>query len=173
MKMKLTTYEPPATLPSCCIGDFHTVEYYDENGKMTGKSYCGISEQGANTYPVKAVYIDDDAKRFLWRQAYDRLDNTDRKAALAVFPDLLEKDAAKLKTPRDIVTIALLNIRKYFGETCTRCGGSGSYAVSVAYTEVDDGVCHKCGGSGKQTPRLTDKKVAEIAKFFTERRQNK
>lgn len=110
MKIKLTTYEPPATLPAACICDFHTVEYYDENGKMTGKAYHGISEQGANTYPVKAVYIDDDAKRFLWRQAYDRLDSTDCKAVLAVFPDILEKDAAKLKAVHDIVTIARLNI---------------------------------------------------------------
>ena len=30
MKIKLTTYEPPADLPACCICDFHTVEYYDE-----------------------------------------------------------------------------------------------------------------------------------------------
>ena len=59
------------------------------------------------------------------------------------------------------------------GEPCARCGGSGSYARSVAYTKVDDGICHKCNGSGKQLPRLTDKKIAEIAKFFTERRQNK
>ena len=173
MKIKLITYEPPASLPSCCIGDFHTVEYYDESGNMTGKAYCGISEQGANTYPVKAVYVDDDAKRFLWRQAYDRLDNTDRKAIAAVFPDILERDAAKLKAVHDIVHIARVNIRKHFGEPCARCGGSGSYARSVAYTKVDDGICHKCNGSGKQLPRLTDKKIAEIAKFFTERRQNK
>lgn len=173
MKIKLTTYEPPANFPACCICDFHTVEHYDESGKMTGKSYCGISVEGANTYPIKAVYIDDDAKRFLWRQAYDRLDNTARKAVLSVFPDILEKDAAKLKTVNDIVKIARLNIRKHFGEPCARCGGSGSYARSVAFTLVDDGICHKCGGSGKQLPRLTDKRVAEIAKFFTERRQSK
>lgn len=101
MKIKLTTYEPPADLPACCICDFHTVEYYDESGNITGKAYCGISEQGAATYKVKAVYIDDDAKRFLWRQNFDRLDNTDRKAILAVFPDILQKDAATLKTVTD------------------------------------------------------------------------
>lgn len=171
MKTKLTTYEPPASRPHRLF--FYTIEHYDESGKMTGKSYCGISEQEANTYPVKAVYIDDDAKRFLWRQAYDRLDNTDRKTVLAVFPDILERDAAKLKAVHDVVKIARLNIRKHFGEPCTRCGGSGNYALSVAFTEIDNGICHKCGGSGKQLPRLTDKKIAEIAKFFTERRQNK
>ncbi len=170
MKIKLTTYEPPANLPVC---DFHTVEYYDESGKMTCKAYHGISEQGANTYPEKAVYIDDDVKQFLWRQAYDRLDSTDRKAVLAVFPDILEKDGAKLKAVHDVVTIARLNIRKHFGEPCARCCGSGSYARLVAFTLVDDSICHKCCGSGKQLPRLTDKKVAEIAKFFTERRQSK
>lgn len=164
MKIKLTTYEPPSNLP---VYDFHTVEYYDESGKMTGKAYCGISEQGANTYPIKAVYIDADAKRFLWRQTYDRLDNTDKKALLAVFPDILRKDAATLKAVRDIVAIARAKIRKHFGVPCARCGGSGSYARSVAFTLVDDGICHKCGGFGKKLPRLTDRKVAEIAKFFT------
>lgn len=150
-------------MPVC---DFYTVEYYDESGKMTGKAYCGISEQVANTYPVKTVFVDDDAKRFLWWQAYNRLDNTDKKVLSAVFPNILEKDAAKLKVPSDIVAIARAKIRKYFGVPCARCGGSGSYARSVAFTLVDNGICHKCGGFGKQLPRLTDKKVLEMAKFF-------
>lgn len=173
MKTKLTTYVPPADFPACCVGDFYTIEHYDENGKMTGISYHGISTDVPRTCAVKAVYIDDDVPRFLWRQDFDRLNDRDRKSVLAVFPDILEKDAVKLKAVRDIVTIARKNILKHFGEVCTRCGGSGSYAQSVAWTRVCNGICHKCVGTGKQLPRLTDKKVAEIAKFFTERRQGK
>ena len=173
MKIKLTTYEPPADLPACCICDFHTVEYYDESGNITGKAYCGISEQGAATYKVKAVYIDDDAKRFLWRQNFDRLDNTDRKAILAVFPDILQKDAATLKTVNELAKLARLYIMRHFGKPCTRCGGSGSYALSVAYTELHDGICHKCGGGGKELPRLTEKMIAKMTQDVIERRQAK
>lgn len=173
MKLKITTYELPEKYSFMKDPDFYTVEHYNENGELTGKGYYGISEQSERDCPVKAVYIDDDAKRFLWRREYDQLNDTDRRAILAVFPDILERDAAHLKKVCEIVKIASVNILKHFGETCSRCGGSGSYAQSVAFTLVSNGICHKCGGRGTQLPRLTDKKVAEIAKFFTERRQGK
>jgi hypothetical protein len=171
MKMKLTVYEPPENFPTVC--DFRAIEYYNKNGDTVGKCFCGLSEETAKKCAVKAVYFDDDAKRFLWRQSYDRLAEIDRKAVLAVFPDILQWDAADLKDVRYIVKYARKNIQRHFGEVCDRCGGTGSYARSVAFTVVDNGICHKCGGTGKVLPRLTNKKVAEMANFFTDRRQGK
>lgn len=42
----------------------------------------------------------------------------------------------------------------------------GNYARAVAFTKVDNGVCHRCGGRGKVLPRLTNKLFAEISKHF-------
>lgn len=146
--------------------------YYSEGGNADGvvtyRSYHGITEERAKTTPIKEVYEGVAAEVKLWDMAFNDLPDKDKQTVLSVFPTLLERDKTKLKSPHKIITIARAKIRKHFGVTCPRCGGSGSYARSVAYTEIDDGVCHLCGGSGKSLPRLTEKKLAEIKAFFTE-----
>lgn len=144
--------------------------YYSENtnadGSIKSWGYCGISEERAKITPIKEVYEGVAATVKLWDMAFDNLSDKDKQIVLSVFPNLLERDKTKLKPPCEIISIARAKIRKHFGITCSRCGGSGSYARSVAYTEVDDGICHLCGGSGKSLPRLTDKKLAEIKNYF-------
>lgn len=145
--------------------------FFDENGKITRDSYVNLTPERAETLTVKETLTDASAKSRLWEIGFaDYTTPPDKKAILAVFPDLLERDKTKLKSPREIRDIAYRKIKKQFAVTCPRCGGSGSYARSVAYTEIDDGVCHLCGGSGKSLPRLTDKKLAEIKAFFMERK---
>lgn len=145
----------------------HYAEYSDKNGNVTGKSYAMISNSQAATLPILAVYEGKDAAAAFWDMEYAELTEKERETIMSVFPTLPQKDKSTLKHPRDILEIALARILKHFGVTCQRCGGSGSYARSVAFTIVDNGVCHKCGGSGKQLPPLTHKKLAEIKAFFT------
>ena len=90
------------------------------------------------------------------------LTDTERSLILSVFPDIESKDKTTLKTPQELHGIAFRKALRHFAVPCPRCGGSGSYAQSVAYTEVDSGVCHKCFGRGKVLPRLTAKKLEEI-----------
>lgn len=146
--------------------------YYSENANADGSikswGYCGISEEKAKITAIKEVYEGVAAAVKLWDMTFDNLSDKDKQIILSVFPTLLERDKVKLKPPCEIISIARAKIRKHFGITCPRCGGSGSYARSVAYTEVDDGICHLCGGSGKSLPRLTDKKLAEIKNYFLE-----
>lgn len=144
----------------------HYAEYSDKDGKATGKAYALISDSQAATLPILAVYEGKRAAMALWDMEYAELTDKERKTIMSVFPTLPEMDKSKLKPPQKILDIAHAKILKHFGVTCQRCGGSGNYAWSVAFTVVDNGVCHKCGGSGKQLPILTHKKLGEIKAFF-------
>ncbi len=141
--------------------------FFDESGKITSDSYVNLTSERAETLTVKDTLTDAAAKSKLWEINFtDYTTPPDKKAILAVFPDLLERDKTKLKSPREIRDIAYKKIKKQFGITCPRCGGSGSYAQSVAWTKCFEGVCLRCNGSGKVIPRLTDKKLAEIKTHF-------
>lgn len=136
-------------------------------------SYCYETDKQISWYnspaagtPAIEEYEGEAAKRELWRIYFDKLADADKRICNAVFPLLHEKDPLTLKMPAEIVRIARKKITRNFGHICPRCGGSGSYAKSVAYTEIDDGICHLCRGSGRAFPRLTEKKLAEIAEFF-------
>ena len=128
---------------------------------------CIFNAPERDAVPIEE-YFGDAATGEMWKIRFDRLDDLDKKICNAVYPTLCDKDPAKLKSPDVIVRMARRKIARDFGTPCRRCGGSGSYARSVAYTEVDDGVCHLCRGSGRSLPRLTDKKLAEIAAHYAE-----
>lgn len=128
---------------------------------------CIFNAPAKDAAPIEE-YVGDAAEGEMWRIRFDRLDDLDKKICDAVYPTLHDKDPAKLKSPDVIVRMARRKIARDFGTPCRRCGGSGSYARSVAYTAVDDGVCHLCRGSGRSLPRLTDKKLAEIAAHYAE-----
>jgi hypothetical protein len=141
---------------------------FDENGQTISDSYTNLTPELAETLTVKETLTGDAAKSKLWEIDFtDYTTPTDKKAILAVFPDLLDRCKIGLKAPRAIRDIAYKKIKKVFGVVCPRCGGSGSYAQSVAYTKCFEGVCLRCNGSGKIIPRLTDKKLAEIKAYFS------
>jgi hypothetical protein len=50
------------------------------------------------------------------------------------------------------------------GETCGRCGGTGSHSYCQAYGST----CFKCSGSGFQSPRFTDKLVAKARELVAD-----
>lgn len=158
----LIIYDAPYSSPS------YYSEWVNKGGRVIQTSYTNITREQAEKMPVKEEYTGDDALRVLWRMKYDRLDSKEKQICLAVYPKMLDKDPLTLKDPRDIATLAAKYIRRYFGITCKRCGGTGSYSESIRFTEMDNGVCYKCHGRGKQLPPLTNKKLAEIAAFFSE-----
>lgn len=116
----------------------------------------------ANDIPIEE-YDGDEAKRAYWYIKFDSptLPAVDKKLILAVFPNLFDNDAAKLKDPSVIAGIARKKAVREFGLVCPRCGGIGN-----VYTNVDHGICFRCRGRGKILPRLTDKKISQIADFF-------
>lgn len=148
-------------MPKLKIFSFSPLSYIYEGDKQVG--YYNAPASGTSAI---IEYEGEDAKREIWKIRFEKLDETDKRICNAVFPRLLEMDAATLKTPDVIARIARKKVTRQFGGTCPRCGGSGSYARSVAYTAVDDGICHLCRGSGRTFPRLTEKKIAEITEFF-------
>lgn len=135
------------------------------NGSET-EAYCGITEAQTKSCETENVYTGDEAIRKFWDIKFEMLTDTERSLILSVFPDIESKDKTTLKTPQELHGIAFRKALRHFAITCPRCGGSGSYAQSVAYTEVDSGVCHKCFGRGKVLPRLTAKKLEEIKSYF-------
>lgn len=153
---KLVIYDYPLPRPV----------YYAESRYRDGatyKSWCGISPAQTEKYPVKEIYKGAAATRKLWEIEFDNLSDTDKKLIVAVFPKVLNKDKTPIKSPREILERAIARVRFAFGVKCPRCGGDGRYP-----SKIDNGVCHKCHGSGITMPRLTDKKLAVIAKFFSE-----
>lgn len=149
---KLVIVENPPFRPD------YIVKYCDG-----GESWCGTTPEQAEKSPTKETYTGAAAIRKLWEIEFERLDETDKKLICAVFPNVDKKDEITLKySPADILRSAIIKARKVFGVACPRCGGDGHYP-----SEVDNGVCHKCGGRGVVMPRLTDKKLAEIAKHFS------
>lgn len=165
MITKLVIYDDPRykTPVFYCVGT-------NTEGHVVSESWCGISKESAKTTPIKAVYEGKDAAIKMWEIGYEKLDKKQQQTILAVFPDLLTRDKSVLRPACKLIEVARSKIRRDFGITCPRCGGSGSYARSVAWTEVDNGVCHLCGGSGKRLPPLTNKKLAEITAHFASKK---
>lgn len=156
---KLVTYKTHYTQPA-----FYLEAVYP-NGSET-EAYCGITEAQTKSCETENVYTGDEAIRKFWDIKFGMLTDTERSLILSVFPDIESKDKTTLKTPQELHGIAFRKALRHFAVPCPRCGGSGSYAQSVAYTEVDSGVCHKCFGRGKVLPRLTAKKLEEIKNYF-------
>lgn len=156
---KLVTYKTNYTQPA-----FYLEAVYP-NGSET-EAYCGITEAQTKSCETENVYTGDEAIRKFWDIKFGTLTDTERSLILSVFPDIESKDKTTLKTPQELHGIAFRKALRHFAVPCPRCGGSGSYAQSVAYTEVDSGVCHKCFGRGKVLPRLTAKKTRRNQKLF-------
>lgn len=161
---KLITYKTNYTQPV-----FYLEAIYP-NGSET-EAYCGITEAQTKSCETENVYTGDEAIRKFWDIKFEMLTDTERSLILSVFPDIESKDKTTLKTPQELHGIAFRKALRHFAITCPRCGGSGSYAQSVAYTEVDSGVCHKCFGRGKVLPRLTAKNSMK-SKVISSRRGN-
>lgn len=141
---------------------FCTVAYYAKYSDG-GECWCGFSIiEHTKQFPVKAIYEGVAAIRKLWEIEFDELSNIDKKLIIATFPNILNADKTSAKRPREILERAIARVRFSFGVKCPRCSGEGHYP-----SRIDDGVCHKCHGSGIVLPRLTDKKLAEIAKRFS------
>lgn len=145
--------------------------YYENtalNGSGVTQSWANITPEQAARAPILAEYYDDEIRRYQWQQEYKALQEKDVKIIDAVYPRWREKPRDVLKFPQDLLTEAKRFIIRRFGITCPRCGGSGSYAKSVAFTVMHDGICLRCGGGKKVLPRLTDKKLEEIKKYVLE-----
>lgn len=144
---------------------FARTAYYAESKykTATSKSWCGITREQAEQLPVKGIYEGAAAIRKYWEINFYNLTDIDQKLILAVFPNVLKSDKTPTKSPTELLYRANHTVIFSFGVKCSRCGGEGRYP-----SKVDDGICHKCGGRGVVLPRLTDKKLAEIAKHFSE-----
>ena len=158
----LIIYDAPYSSPS------YYSEWVNKGGRVIQTSYTNITREQAEKMPVKEEYTGDDALRVLWRMKYDRLDSKEKQICLAVYPKMLDKDPLTLKDPRDIATLAAKYIRRYFGITCKRCGGTGSYSESVRFPKwITVFVINATGAEGNSRPSQA-KKLAEIAAFFSE-----
>lgn len=144
--------------------------FYENKAYFGGvsQSWVNITREQAASAPILAEYYDDEVRRYQWQQEYEALQEKDVKIIDAVYPRWREKPQDLLKFPKDLLTEAKRFIIRRFGATCPRCGGSGSYAKSVAFTVMHDGICLRCGGGKKVLPRLTDKKLEEIKKYVLE-----
>lgn len=156
---KLIIFDYPSTRPAT-----YTEYHYSCGSKGCG--WSGITQEQSKTLPVKETYEGDAAIIKTWEIHFDQLDKQDKALIRAVFPDIDRRSKLQLKSPQEIAKIATIKSRKIFGITCTRCGGDGNYARAVAFTRVDNGICHKCGGRGKVLPRLTNKVLREISNYF-------
>ena len=149
--------------------DYCPTPYYCEGYFVGGGqfySYCGITDTQAQEKEIENTFIGDDAMREYWAIKFNNLQEQDRKLILSAFPDIESKDKMTLKDPQELYAIAFRKVLRRFAVVCPRCGGCGNYSTAVAYTRVDDGICHKCNGRGKVLPRLTVKKLEEIKNYF-------
>ena len=123
--------------------------YYCEGHFVGGGqfcSYCGITDTQAQEKEIENTFIGDDAMREYWTIKFNNLQEQDRKLILSAFPDIESKDKITLKDPQELYAIAFRKVLRRFAVVCPRCGGCGNYSTAVAYTRVDDGICHKCNG---------------------------
>lgn len=147
-----------------CPSPYYYEGYYVGGGQFYG--YSGITETQAQEKEIENTFIGDDAMREFWAIKFNNLQEQDRKLILSAFPDIESKDKMALKDPQELYAIAFRKVLRRFAVVCPRCGGCGNYSTAVAYTRVDDGICHKCNGRGKVLPRLTVKKLEEIKNYF-------
>lgn len=153
-----------------CPSPYYYEGYYVGGGQFYG--YSGITETQAQEKEIENTFIGDDAMREFWAIKFNNLQEQDRKLILSVFPDIESKDKMTLKDPQELYAIAFRKALRRFAVVCPRCGGCGNYSTAVAYTRVDDGICHKCDGRGKVLPRLTVKKLEEIKNYFKSEAKN-
>lgn len=152
-----------------CPSPYYYEGYYVGGGQFYG--YSGITETQAQEKEIENTFIGDDAMREFWAIKFNNLQEQDRKLILSVFPDIESKDKMTLKDPQELYAIAFRKALRRFAVVCPRCGGCGNYSTAVAYTRVDDGICHKCFGRGKVLPRLTAKN-SKKSKIISSRRGN-
>jgi hypothetical protein len=117
----------------------------------------------ANNKPFDTILVGKSANLFRWEKAFNNLGETDQWKIKTVVSEIFNKP--ELKAANDVtkcLAVANTRIKKVFGETCGRCGGSGHYA----YNQIDGTKCYGCNGTKKKLPRLTKKKKAEIEAYF-------
>ena len=152
----------------------YTAKYgYTENGKFIARNYYAgivadsreealtrLQELAKNETFTEFVLMDElEEKRMAFEKDFSNVPRGEQKVILAIWPDLLEKDAAKLKPVAGIRKAAFAWLAKRgLTETCDRCGGSGEYSFNL----LDGTRCYKCGGSGKQFPKITKTLLAKI-----------
>lgn len=115
-----------------------------------------------------AEYRGTEARGRYWRIDFEHnFDESTRKLIVAVFPDILQRDASKLQSPKKVYNIVANLLRRAdLLKTCPRCGGTGNYS----FNHRDGSMCFQCHGFKYIFPKLTDEYIAKVEKHFAEQR---